>query len=104
MSSYKLLNSDFIALGVSQKIKFGTTDEQDVSVTGTPKWKIKAIPCDLGDQKPEVINVTIESFDDLEDTIKPGMVTFTDLSIHTSYNRDKGNIVWFTASDIKQVK
>lgn len=104
MSSYKLLNSDFIALGVSQKIKFGTTDEQDVSVTGTPKWKIKAIPCDSGDQKPEVINVTIESFDDLEDIIKPGMVTFTDLSIHTSYNRDKGNILWFTASDIKQVK
>lgn len=104
MSSYKLLNSDFIALGVSQKIKFGTTDEQDVSVTGTPKWKIKAIPCDSGDQKPEVINVTIESFDDLESLIKPGMVTFTDLSIHTSYNREKGNILWFTASDIKQVK
>lgn len=104
MSSYKLLNSDFIALGVSQKIKFGTTDEQDVSVTGTPKWKIKAIPCDSGDQKPEVINVTIESFDDLESLIKPGMITFTDLSIHTSYNREKGNILWFTASDIKQVK
>ena len=103
MSSYKLLNSDFIALGVSQKMKFGT-DEQDVSVNGTPKWKVKAIPCDSGDQNPDMVNVTIESFDDLEGSIKPGMVTFTDLSIHTSYNRDKGNIVWFTASDIKQVK
>lgn len=104
MSKYKLLSNDFIALGVSRKIKFGTTDEQDVSVTGAPRWKAQVIPCDSDDQKPEVINVTIESFDDLEDTIKPGMVTFTDLSIHTSYNRDKGNIVWFTASDIKQVK
>lgn len=104
MSSYKLLKNDFIALGVSQKMKFGTTGEQDVSANGTPKWKIQVIPCDSGDQKPEVINVTVESFDDLEGLIKPGMVTFTDLSIHTSYNRDKGNIVWFTASDIKQVK
>lgn len=104
MSKFKLFNSDFIALGVSQKIKFGTTDEQDVSATGTPKWKVQAIPCDSGDQKPEVINVTIESFDDLEGLIKPGMVTFTDLYIHTSYNREKGSITWFTASDIKQVK
>lgn len=103
MSKFKLLNSDFIALGVSQKIKFGT-DEQDVSANGMPKWKVKAIPCDSGDQNPDMVNVTIESFDDLEDSIKPGMVTFTDLSIHTSYNRDKGNIVWFTASDVKQVK
>lgn len=104
MSSYKLLNSDFIALGVSQKIKFGTTDEQDVSINGTPKWKVQAIPCDSGDQKPDIVNVTIESFDDLESLIKPGMVAFTDLSIHTSYNREKGNILWFTASDVKQVK
>lgn len=103
MSKYKLLNSDFIALGVSRKMKFGT-DEQDVSVDGTPKWKVQAIPCDSGDQKPDVVNVTIESFDDLESLIKPGIVTFTDLSIHTSYNREKGNILWFTASDIKQAK
>lgn len=103
MSKYKLLNSDFIALGVSRKMKFGT-DEQDVSADGTPKWKVQAIPCDSGDQKPDVVNVTIESFDDLESLIKPGMVTFTDLSIHTSYNREKGNILWFTASNIKQVK
>lgn len=103
MSKYKLLNSDFIALGVSRKMKFGT-DEQDVSADGTPKWKVQAIPCDSGDQKPDIVNVTIESFDDLESLIKPGMVTFTDLSIHTSYNREKGNILWFTASNIKQVK
>lgn len=103
MSKYKLLNSDFIALGVSRKMKFGT-EEQDVSADGTPKWKVQAIPCDSGDQKPDVVNVTIESFDDLESLIKPGMVTFTDLSIHTSYNREKGNILWFTASNIKQVK
>lgn len=104
MSKYKLLNSDFIALGVSRKMKFGT-DEQDVSADGTPKWKVQAISCDSGDQKPDVVNVTIESFDDLESTIMPGMVTFTDLSIHTSYNRDKGgNIIWFTASDVRQAK
>lgn len=104
MSKFKLLKNDFIALGVSQKVKFGTDGEQDVSVNGTPRWRVKAIPCDSDDQNPDIINVTIESFDDLEDIIKPGMVTFTDLSIHTSYNRDKGNILWFTASDIKQVK
>lgn len=105
MSKFKLFNSDFIALGVSQKIKFGTTDEQDVSANGTPKWRVQAIPCDSGDQKPDIINVTIESFDDLESKIMPGMVTFTDLSIHTSYNRDKGgNIIWFTASDVRQAK
>lgn len=104
MSKFQLLKNDFIALGVSQKVKFGTTDEQDVSATGTPRWKVQAIPCDSGDQKPDIVNVTVESFDDLEELIKPGMVTFTDLSIHTSYNRDKGNIIWFTASDVKQVK
>ena len=104
MSSYKLLKNDFIALGVSQKVKFGTDNEQDVSANGTPRWRIQAIPCDSGDSKPDIVNVTIESFDDLEGLIKPGMVTFTDLSIHTSYNRDKGNIIWFTASNVKQAK
>jgi hypothetical protein len=105
MPSYKLLKNDFIALGVSQKFKYGTTDEQDVSADGTPKWRVQAIPCDSSDSKPDIVNVTIESFDDLESTIMPGMVTFTDLSIHTSYNRDKGgNIIWFTASDVRQAK
>lgn len=105
MSKFQLLNNDFIALGVSQKFKYGTDNEQDVSANGTPKWRVQAIPCDHGDQKPDIINVTIESFDDLESTITPGMVTFTDLSIHTSYNRDKGgNIIWFTASGVKKVK